>query len=202
MSTKNLIFERILNSSFKAFTASDFLDIGTYKNVSKALETLEDDGVILRAKRGIYYLSTKDNLLGFIKPPDINEVAHAIARQYNLSIIPSANYALNIIGISTQIPNKYIYISNGPYKDYLIGKIPIKFKHATFKEINGLRYKNLIAVQAIKALGKDNIDDKTKIKINNFLDDKDKEELRNNKIKITAWIYDLLKNIILEENNV
>jgi len=195
-STRTLIYDRINKSSYKAFSSSDFLDLDNYKNVSKALEVLEDNNLIHRAKRGIYYLAKRNELLGIIEPPNIDEIAKAIARQYNFNIIPSSNYALNLIGISTQVPASYTYITDGPYNEYLIGKIIIKFKHATSKEINGLRYKNLIAIQAIKSLGKSNITDEIKSKIAHFLDDEDIYELRHNNIKITTWIYDLLKEII------
>lgn len=200
MCTRNLIYERITNSSFKAFTSADFLDLDNYKNISKALETLEDTGFLSRAKRGIYYQYKKNELFEFIEPPNIDEVAKAIARQYNYNIVPSSNHALNIIGISTQVPSSYTYITDGPYNEYQIGKITIKFKHATSKEINGLRYKNLIAIQAIKALGKENITDDIKLKILNFLDEDDISEIKNNTIKITAWIYDLFKSIIGDKN--
>lgn len=196
MSTKSLVYDRINKSSYKAYTSSDFLDLDNYKNVSKALETLEDNNLIHRAKRGIYYLAKQNELLGIAEPPNIDEIARAIARQYNFNIIPSSNYALNLIGISTQVPASYTYITDGPYNEYQIGKTIIKFKHATSKEINGLRYKNLIAIQAIKSLGRENITDKIKSQIAHFLDNEDIYELRHNSIKITAWIYDLLKEII------
>ena len=78
----------------------------------------------------------------------------------------------------------------------------IDFKHGTSKEVNGLRYKNLLAIQAIKALGINNINSEVKSRIDNFLDEDDKIELRNNNIKITARIYNVLIDIIGSKNNV
>ena len=202
MCTRNQILDRIKKSHFKAFTTADFLDLGSYKNVSKALETLKNSGMLISARRGVYCPAKKNALLGFIEPPDIDEVARAIARQYNFNIVPSSNFALNLIGVSTQVPSSYIYISDGPYREYQVGKMRIEFKHATSKEINGMRYKNLIAIQAIKALGKENVTDEIKEKISCFLDEKDKAELRKNQFKITAWIYDILKSIVGREKDV
>src|SRR5574344_173784 len=122
MNTKELIYDRMNKSQFKAFTTSDFLDLDNYKNISKSLEILDDNSLILRARRGIYYLPKQNDLFGIIEPPNIDEIAKAIARQYNYNIIPSSNYALNIIGISTQVPSSYTYITNGPYNEYQIGK--------------------------------------------------------------------------------
>ena len=196
MSTRDLVLERANELPYKAFTSSDFLDLEAYKNISKALETLQKSGDLLRARRGVYYLPRKNRKFGFIEPPDIDEVAKAIARQYNLSIVPSSNHALNMVGISTQVPSGYSYITDGPYNEYMVGNIPIRFKHATKKEINGLRFKNLVAIQAIKSLGRCNITKDVETKISRFLDEDDKQELRQNKIKITSWIYDLLRRCI------
>lgn len=41
----------------------------------------------------------------------------------------SGNTALNILHISTQVPNVWEYVSDGTYRDYMIGKVPLKFRH-------------------------------------------------------------------------
>lgn len=191
------MLNRINNSNYKAFSSSDFFDLGNYKTISKCLERLEDSGKLKRARRGIYYLKNNSNFFGIDEPVDINEAAKAIARQYDWRIIPSGNYALNAIGLSTQIPSKHIFISSGPYNQYEIGNTTIFFKHTTLKEIPPLSYKNLLAIQALKAIGKSKISDEDLCKIFIFLDEADKKQLANlNNIRITAWIYDKLQKII------
>lgn len=202
MSVSKLILKKIKIYKYEAFTSADFLELGSYKSISKALESLEDDKIIARAMRGVYYPYKVNKFFGFVEPPNINAVAEAIARQYNYNFVPSKNYALNIIGISNQVPSTYTFISSGPYKSYKVGMAKIDFKHGTSKEVNGLRYKNLLAIQAIKALGINNINSEVKSRIDNFLDEDDKIELRNNNIKITARIYNVLIDIIGSKNNV
>ena len=124
--------------------------------------------------------------------PDLNDVAMAIARQYNWEIIPSGNHALNLIGVSTQVPSKIIYISSGPYREYEVGSNKIIFKHSTTREIASLRKNNLIAIQAIKELGKENINEDEIKLINRFLDDDDKKEILKG-IRTTSWIYEILR---------
>ena len=193
--TSERILERINSEKYGAFTSSDFSDIDNYKMISKTLETLDDKGIIKRARRGIYYIPKYNELLGIEEAPSINEIAKAIARQYNLIIIPSGNYALNLIGLSTQVPIKYVYITNGPYNEYEVGNNTIYFKHSTSREINNLPYKILICIQALKTIGKNNINENVIKKISCFLDDGDKNNLKTKNYKITSWIHDILKSV-------
>ena len=193
--TMDKIISRIDEKQYGAFTSSDFLDIDNYKMISKSLETLEDHHRIKRARRGIYYMPEYNEILGIEEAPNLEHIAQAIARQYNLTIIPSGNYALNIIGLSTQVPSKYVYITNGPYNEYTVGNNVIYFKHCTSKEIGNLPYKVLIYIQALKTIGKENVNEDVIKKMSSFLDSKDKMVIKENNHRITAWIYDLLKTM-------
>lgn len=193
--TREKILYRINEKKYGAFTSSDFSDIDNYKQISKTLERLEDEKIISRVRRGIYILKKYNDFLGMEESPDINEVAKAIARQFNIIIIPSGNYSLNVMGLSTQVPSKYIYITNGPYNDYDIGNNKIYFKHSTSREISFLPYRILIAIQGLKTIGKENIDSNVLNKISSFLTDDDKEYIKNNNLRTTSWIYDELKEI-------
>ena len=190
--TQRLIMQRIESSEYGAFTSADFLDLAPFKTINKSLELLEDDGILRKARRGIYYKPVYNETLGIDCAPGLNDVALAIARQFNWIIIPSGNYALNLIGISTQVPQKIIYVSSGPYREYEVGDATIFFKHSTSKEITALRRNNLIAIQAIKTLGKTGIRSSDMDSFSRFLTEGDKNEIRNG-IRITYWIYDVLR---------
>lgn len=192
---KNKILNRIKEKKYGAFTSADFVDIGNYKLISKTLERLEDERILSRARRGVYYITKYNEVLGIEEAPSIDEIALAIARQFNIVITPSGNYALNIIGLSTQVPSKYIFITNGPYNEYDIGNNKIYFKHSTSREIIDIPYKLLISIQALKTLGKESVDDEVRTKISSFLSDDDRKYINNNNLRITSWIYNELKMI-------
>lgn len=195
LKTQEKIMERINSSSYGSFTTSDFADIANYKSVSKSLELLEDKQILKKAKRGVYYKPIFNNAIKMECAPNLDDVANAIARQYNWNIVPSGNYALNLIGISTQVPSKIVYCSSGPYREYEVGANKLIFKHTTTKEITDLRLNNLIAIQALKELGKDNISIDDMKLIDNFLSIEDKQEITQG-IRITSWIYDTLRRAI------
>ena len=48
-------------------------------------------------------------------------------------------------------------MSDGAYKEYTFDNTTIKFKRTTNKEISKLSYKTALTIQALKALGKDNV---------------------------------------------
>jgi hypothetical protein len=193
--TKDKILYRINEKNYGAFTTSDFIDIDNYKTISKALERLEDEKLILRVRRGVYCLRKYNDILGMEESPNINEVAKAIARQLNIIIIPSGNYSLNIVGLSTQVPSKYVYITNGPYNEYDIGANKIFFKHSTSREIYDLPYRILVAIQCLKIIGKENVCNKDLEKISSFLSEDDKNYIKNNNLRIISWIYYELKKV-------
>ncbi len=192
---KKEILNRIDEKEYGAFTTSDFIDMDNYKTISKTLERFENEKIIKRIRRGVYYRPKHNNLLGIDESPDINQVALAIARQLNIIIIPSGNFALNIIGLSTQVPSKYIYVTNGAYNEYEVGNNKIYFKHSTSREITALDNRILISIQALKTIGKGNVDSSIRDKLSTFLGNDNKEYIKSNNLRITSWIYDELKMI-------
>ena len=66
-----------------------------------------------------------------------------------------------MLGLSTQVTAVWSYISGGPYKTYEWDKTKIEFKHRTNKEVTGLSPMTILAIQALKTLGKENVDEKT-----------------------------------------
>lgn len=193
------ILERLEASSLKAFTSRDFMDLGNYKLVSKALETLTNDGTLRRARRGIYYLHKIHPVLGIEEMPSIDDIAHAIARQFNWTITPSGNYVLNMLGLSTQVPQQFVYISSGPYNTFDVFGCTIIFKHSASKDICGLSNNNRLVIQAIKELGKGSVSNKDRARFSAFLSKTDKEEIRNG-MKITVWINQEMRRILSVSN--
>ncbi len=193
------IEDRINNADYgSVFIISDFTDLANYDTARKTLSRLESNKKIKKICRGIYYKPKFSKLLNEHVAPNMNNVAEAIARNFGWSITPSGENALNSLGISTQVPGRYSYISSGPYRNYTIGNSKLEFVHRNDKDINGKSYQTRLIIQALKSIGKDRINDyipQLRKKIS--LDDKDlilKESQRS-----TAWIYAAIKEITKEE---
>lgn len=196
MTTKEKILRKI--STFykgKVFISEDFLDITSTETIRRTLNRLVEDDIIKRVSKGFYYVPAYSKLIDEYEAVSINELAIAFARKYNWNIAPSGNTALNILGLTTQVPINYEYISSGPYKTYQVGNRKLAFKRVKQSEIANMSTLSATVIQAIKAKGENNIDqDFIKI-LRGKLSTKDIDNLLKETISAPAWIYEFIKNI-------
>jgi hypothetical protein len=136
-----------------AFSQKDFAALGDPASIDRTLSRMAQKGTIRRVMRGLYDYPAYSKLLDKPLSPDIDQVAHALGRKFGWQIQVSGNAALNLVGLSTQVPTQYLYLSDGPSKTYQVGQVAIAFKKTRFTQL-GLKYPhNEILVQAIHALG-------------------------------------------------
>ena len=109
--------------------------------------------------------------------------------------MPCGDTALNLLGLSTQVPVAWSYVSDGPYKDYSYDNTIIKFKHTTNKEISKLTPKTALVIQALKTLGKDNIRNETIERIKESTTLNERRIMLREAQYATAWIYEAIKLI-------
>ena len=190
------IEERITDYPYgTAFSASDFLDIADSNSVSQALFRIEKDGTIRRVINGVYDKPAYSQLIQEYGVPRIDKVADALARRFNWHIAPSGDTALNILHISTQVPNVWEYVSDGPYRDYMIWNTPLKFKHVMPREINGYSDITVMIIQAIRAIGKGNLTAEQKSRFSSVMTEEDKNTVLKEARTATGWIYREIKTI-------
>lgn len=101
-----------------AFSAKDSLDIASRTTIDVTLASLCKDGKIRRIRRGLYDMPKINPALGGKLSPDIDEAARAIARRQRLKIVPEGAWAANLLGLSTQVSSKIIYLTDGPNTRY------------------------------------------------------------------------------------
>ena len=190
------IEDRIMRYPYgAAFSASDFLDVADANSVSQALFRIEKSGGIRRVMNGIYDKPAYSQLIQEYGVPRVDKIADALARRFNWNIAPSGDTALNYLHISTQVPNEWEYVSDGPYRDYMIGKTPLRFKHVMPREINGYSSMTVMVIQGIRAIGKGNITQEQMNRFSTVLTAEDKEILLKEARTASGWIYRIIKNI-------
>ena len=193
---KSKIYNRIENWDSKyVFTANDFLDIADYETVRKRLNRMVLSGDVRRIIKGFYYKPKYISLIDEYEAPVAHEVAKAIARKYNWTIAPSGNTALNILGLSTQVPAKWTYVSDGRYADFSYGKVTIRFKHRNNGEISNISFLSSMVIQALKALGKDSVTEKHIRHLSKILSADNKIKLLEEGKSTSAWVYRVIKKI-------
>ena len=181
------------------FVSTDFTDITDKKTVNMGLIRLADEGLIKKILFGVYYKPEFNELLGESVAPSPNNVAHALARNFGWTIVPCGDTALNLLGLSTQVPSQWVYVSDGAYKEYTFDNTTIKFKRTTNKEISKVSYKTALTIQALKALGKENITEQVISRLKKILTDEEKEKMLAESKSATSWVLELIKVICKDE---
>lgn len=179
----------------EVFIISDFSDLADDAAIRKVLSRLENNGVIRRIMRGVYDRPEYSEFLDEYIEPKPDKVARALARNYGWTIVPCGDTALNMLGLSTQVPSIWLYVSDGTYNEYSYGSTTIKFKHTTNKEISKISYKTALVIQALKALGKGSITDEIISKLASTINEDEKVTMFSEAKYTTAWIYDIIKEI-------
>lgn len=196
---KNNMSPTVIKNKIKAlgrdgvFVAADFYGIAGRDAIRKTLSRLEEDNYIKRVMRGVYYKTRYSKLLKEDVIPSPRLVASAIARNNGWTIAPSGIMALNMTGLSTQVPAQLSYVTNGTPKTYHYDNFTIIFKRTSARDLERLSKKTAIVVQALKAIGKDKVTPKDLNQIRRYLSPEEKNKAVKEARYATSWIYDLIK---------
>lgn len=188
---ENKAYSRICgNGRGWTFSNKDFSDIGTPGAVDTTLHRLVKDGKIRRACRGVYYYPKYSELLKQDLGPDIDEVAHVIARRSGWRILADGSTALNLLGLSTQVPARWMYLSDGAQRrtSYTIANNTLVFKNAPLKEAGLKHHMGSLIVQALKTLGQERIDSELIGKLSRRIPAEEKKRILRDTRYVTGWM--------------
>ncbi len=169
----------------------DFLDFGNSESIKKALFRLKEKGLLIRVAHGIYLYPKKDKDLGVLYP-SAEEIGIAIAKRDKARIIPTGIQALNKLGLSTQIPLKVVFLTDGAARSIKIGKRTITFKKTSPKNLLAKGEISGLAIQALKSIGQNKIEDDVLIKLLAILKKEKKENILHDAKLAPAWINKIL----------
>lgn len=178
-----------------AFSSSDLAGRFARQQIDNALSDLAETKKIRRIARGLYDYPRFSDLLQKTLSPDIDQVANAYARKFNWRIEVSGDSALNLLGLSTQIPAQYIYLSDGPSKSYDVMGVQLTFKKSSLKDIGFKHRESTLIVQALKALGKEHLTTEVFAKIREQIAKESFAKILRDTQGSTGWIYEAIKKI-------
>ena len=184
-----------------SFSPKDFTDLGQRTAIDISLHRLHDLGEIRRVMRGIYDYPKIGKLTKKPLSPDIWSVAQTIARKNGWKIVPSGETALNALGLSTQVPGKFIFFTDGTNREYKLENRPLTFRRRTPKDLQLANGPMSIVIQAIKTLGKARIDVSVIKTIREHLSSNEKKELLKKAQYGTDWVYEIIKKICKGHNH-
>ncbi len=182
------------------FFVENFITIATAKTVNKALERLVKSGELERLTKGIYYCPATSDLIGKLTP-SLEAVAVAIAKRDKARIVPTGAYALNRLGLSTQVPMNVVFLTDGSARKIKIGKRSILFKKASPKNVASVGEISGLVIQALKEIGKEKVLD-SEIKHIQELLKKEKATRLEHDIRLApAWIREIMLPILKQLDN-
>lgn len=181
---------------------ADFRGKGTQVAIKKALSRLVKEGRIKRLAHGIYYIPKKDPVLGEIRP-DADEVVKMLAQKEHIRVRPAGAYALHQLGLTTQVPTKRVYVTDGNPRQFKLGKMQVQFKATSSKKLSTIGKLSSLVIQAIEEIGVDQVSSNLEKKILELLLKEEPRKLKHDLAltsgKVNDYIVRLMKRNIEEK---
>ncbi len=192
MSIDDKVEQKVKNSQEGSILLSeDFHNLGNAGAVKIALHRLVKKGQLKRLARGIFVKPKYSELVGEVIPTT-EEVAKAIAKRDKARIMPTGSFAMNILGLSTQVPLNLVYLTDGSPRKITIGKRTILFKKTTPKNLSLKGGISRLVVQALKEIGQDKATEVELRKIQELLKKEDHKTLKHDITMAPQWIGEIM----------
>lgn len=173
----------------------DFIAYGSSKAIQKALERLTNKGIITRVARGIFVRPVISEYIGRVLPT-AEEVAQGIAKRDKIKIVPTGAHALNKLGLSTQIPLKLVYLTDGAPREIEIGNRTIRLKKTTPKNLLAKGKISSLVIQALREIGPKGITEDFECKIVELLKKEERKALEHDIPLAPVWIRKIMQKTL------
>jgi hypothetical protein len=182
------------------FTPRDFSELGDQRSVAMALTRLTRKGIIRSISRGLYDYPFDHPTLGRLSS-STEAIIKVLTQRDAVRVQPTGNYAMNLLGISEQVPKRIVLLTDGPSRSIKIGSREIIFKRTTPKNMATAGRKSGLIIQALRSFGKNRIDDEIISVLNRHLTDGERQELEADLQYAPVWIAKILKILASNKSN-
>ena len=176
------------------FTPGDLLRFGSRAAVDKTLSRLAQTGRIRRLDRGLYDVPKVSVRLGMLAPtPD--RIAAALGRQTGSVVQPTSARAANAVGLSTQVPARAVYLTNGTSRRRVVGSQTIELRRAAPRQLLGAGSTAGAVIQALRYLGQRGVTKATAQRLAATLSTSDKRALAGLAPAAPAWMRTVIAQV-------
>lgn len=176
------------------FTPDDFKDLGSRNAVASALKRYVRKGTIRRLARGIYDYPVLDSELGVLDPT-VDAIVNAVARRDAIQIQPSGAYAANLMGFSTQVPVNIVFLTDGRTQKISVRGRAIELRKTTPQTMVTAGTVTGLVIQALRHLGKENVDDRVISQLETRLRSEDRKRLKRDIRNAPEWIAEIIRSL-------
>jgi hypothetical protein len=179
----------------KVFTSKDFLDLGKRDAIDQALSRLSRGGDIKRVGRGLYYYPRMNPRLGIAVSPDADDVAQALARQTGTRIAPSGAVAANRLGLTTQVPGRLVYLTDGYSREVKAAGLEFTFRRVAPKDFPPGSEASAAVFQALRYLGRDAVTPEVLQHLKRTLPERVRKKLLDDARYATDWLHEFVRRL-------
>ena len=109
-------------------SAKGLLHLGNRAAVDQALSRLTERGQLIRAGRGVYMRPIASRF--GTRAPSVEQAVEALATQKGEVIVSSGAAAANALGLTTQVPVRFVYLTSGRNRKMRLGEQVVELRHA------------------------------------------------------------------------
>ena len=183
------------------FTPYRFTDLGSRRAVDIALLRHRNNGFIRQLARGLYDYPKTDPQFGMLQPAT-DDIAYALVDRDAARLQPSGAYAANLLGLTTQVPTKIVYLTDGRTRTVQIGSRQITLKHTTPRNMATAGKSSGLVIQALRHLGRNSVDQRVIKQLERHLDCDTRKQLVKDIRYAPAWISDIIRKLTLQESAI
>ncbi|HUO11085.1 MAG TPA: DUF6088 family protein [Phycisphaerae bacterium] len=182
----------------KVCATSDFLHLGTRTAIDQALSRLVRRGDLRRVCRGLYDLPRVNVRFNLAVPPEPDQLAAAAARRNGAQLLPSGAMAANMLGLSTQVPAKAVYLTSGRSQTLKAGNLTIHLRHVASQNFSVKNHSSALVIQALKHLGKQSVTERMLAILRSRLTRAQRRNLLDDARYAPAWVANIAKALTCE----
>jgi hypothetical protein len=169
------------------FTAADFSDLGERPAIDQALSRMARRGLIRRLDRGLYDLPATHPRVGALWP-SADAVAHALAGRTDAVLQPSGAAAANALGLTTQVPARVEFLTDGPSRHVRVGKLEVHLRRGGRLDLLLPGSRAGMALLALRHLGRAAVDEGVRANLARVLTDEDMRLLLTVRKQLPGWL--------------
>lgn len=189
------ILRYVMRQPSRALLHEDFARYGSRDAVDQALSRLVRKGRLQRIRRGLYQVPRQSPVLKLAVSVPTDKVMQAWARKNGVRLIPGGAWAANLLRLSTQVPVKMEYCTNGPSRTVVVDGISVKLKHRGPRTMDVKGAMSAAVMEALRYLGKDRVGDPEIQRLRSLLSSRDRADLVRNIMFAPAWMRPVLEAV-------
>ena len=176
------------------FTPRDLATVGPRTAVASALSRHLRSGVVKQPARGLYQVPQIHPLLGDMQPTP-EQIATALAGRHRLKLQPSGAYAANLLGLSEQVPQRIVYLTDGTPRRVRVGQQQIVLRRTTPRNMATAGRISGLVIQALRHIGRHHVDRVVIERLRNRMGPKERAQLLKDVPLAPAWIGEFMREI-------